>query len=54
MTMGKTRTIEIHSERPANVPEKDQFLEVVRVRQRPKEIRMTRDEYKSRTARTPR
>ncbi len=50
---GKTRTIEIRSERPADVPEKEQFLDLSRIRQQPKEIRMTRDEYKSRTGQDP-
>ncbi len=53
MKFGETRTIEIRSERPADVPEKDQFLQLSRIRQRPKEIRMTRDEYKSRTKKDP-
>jgi FKBP-type peptidyl-prolyl cis-trans isomerase 2 len=48
MTPGKTQTIEIRSERPTDVPEKEQFLELSRIRQWPKEIRMTRDEFKIR------
>jgi FKBP-type peptidyl-prolyl cis-trans isomerase 2 len=53
MTLGKTRTIEIRSERPADVPEKEQFLQLARIRELPKEIRMTGDEYKSRTGKDP-
>jgi FKBP-type peptidyl-prolyl cis-trans isomerase 2 len=53
VTPGKARTIEIRSERPADVPEKEQFLELARIRQRSKEIRMTADEYKSRTGKRP-
>jgi len=54
MQPGETRTMEIRSERPADTPEKDQFLQLARVRPRPKEIRMTREEYKSRTGKDPR
>ncbi|SPF31221.1 conserved exported hypothetical protein [Syntrophobacter sp. SbD1] len=50
MSHGKTQTIKIHSERAADVPEKEQFLELARIKAYPKEIRMTRDEYKSRAA----
>jgi FKBP-type peptidyl-prolyl cis-trans isomerase 2 len=53
MKLGETRTIEIRSELPADVPEKERFLQMARIRQRPKEIRMTRDEYKSRTRKDP-
>ena len=53
MTLGKKKTIEIRSERPANVPEKEQFLQLARIRHRPKEIRMTRDEFKSRQGKDP-
>jgi FKBP-type peptidyl-prolyl cis-trans isomerase 2 len=53
MQPGETRTMEIRSERPAGVPEKDQFLQLARIRPRPKEIRMTREEYKSRTRKEP-
>ena len=35
------------------MPEKDQFLQLARIRAAPKEIRMTRDEYKSRTGKEP-
>jgi FKBP-type peptidyl-prolyl cis-trans isomerase 2 len=52
-TLGKMRTIEIHSERPVDVPEKEQYLELARIRQRPKEIRMTKQEYKSLTGIDP-
>jgi FKBP-type peptidyl-prolyl cis-trans isomerase 2 len=53
MTPGETRTMEIRSERPANVPEKEQFLQMALVRQRPKELTITRDEYKSRRGKEP-
>jgi len=53
MTPGETRTIEIHSERPPNVPLDEQFVQLSLVRQRPKEIRMTKAEYKSRTGKDP-
>ncbi len=51
--LGVTRTIEIRSERPAGVPEKDQFLQLVRTRHYAKEIKMTKDEFKSRTGKDP-
>lgn len=50
---GEKRTIEIRSERPTDMPEREQFLQMARIRQRPKEIRMTRDEYKSRAKKDP-
>jgi len=53
MRLGETRTMEIHSERPADIPEKEQFLELSQVRQESKEVRMTKDEYKSRTGKDP-
>ncbi|HYA42056.1 MAG TPA: hypothetical protein VEF34_12180 [Syntrophobacteraceae bacterium] len=53
MRPDETRTIEIRSERPVAVPEKEQFLELARIMQRPKEIRMSRDEYKSRAGKDP-
>jgi FKBP-type peptidyl-prolyl cis-trans isomerase 2 len=51
--LGETRTIEIRSERASDVPEKEQFLELSRIRQMPKEIRMTADEYKTHTGKDP-
>jgi FKBP-type peptidyl-prolyl cis-trans isomerase 2 len=53
MKPGEARKIEIRSERPADVPEKEQVVQLALVRQRPKELRMTKGEYKSRTSKEP-
>jgi FKBP-type peptidyl-prolyl cis-trans isomerase 2 len=53
MPLGEQRTIEIRSERSADVPAKEQFVQLALVRQRPKELRVTRDSYKSRTGKDP-
>lgn len=53
MKPGESKTIEIRSERPTGVPDKDQVIQMALVRQRPKELRMTRDEYKSRVKKDP-
>jgi FKBP-type peptidyl-prolyl cis-trans isomerase 2 len=50
---GESRTIAIRSERPADVPEKDQSLQMALVRQRPKEITMRVDKYKLRIGKDP-
>jgi FKBP-type peptidyl-prolyl cis-trans isomerase 2 len=53
MPPGETRTIEIRSERSADVPKEDQMLQLARTRQQPKEIKMTVEEYKAQTGSDP-
>ncbi|MFZ0930722.1 MAG: hypothetical protein WAN11_19090 [Syntrophobacteraceae bacterium] len=53
MPMNGSKTIELHADRIAGLPEKNEFLQLSRIRVGPKEIRMTRDEYKSKTGKEP-
>ncbi len=45
--------VELHADRVTGLDAKDEFLQLARVRVRPKEIRMTRDEYKTKTGKEP-
>ena len=53
MKTGEKQSIEIRSQAPANVPRKDQFLQLARIRTRPLEIKMTPAEYKTRFKKEP-
>ena len=49
MPMNGSKTIELHADRITGLSPKDEFLQLARVRVRPKEMKMTRDEFKART-----
>ena len=53
MPLNGSGTIELHADRIAGLPPKDQFLQLARVRVQPKEIRMTGGEFKLRTGKEP-
>ena len=53
MKMNETRTIELHADRIAGLPTKDEFLQLTRVRTYPKELRMTSGEFKTRAGKEP-
>ena len=53
METGKKKTVEVSAERVGDEKKGDHFLKMARVRRREKEIRMTPEEYKSRTGETP-
>jgi FKBP-type peptidyl-prolyl cis-trans isomerase 2 len=53
MPMDGSRTIELHTDRITGLPPKDESLQLARVRVRPKEIKMTADEFKTRTGKEP-
>ena len=53
MKMNETRTIELHADKISGLPPKEEFLQLARVRVRPKEMRMTSGEFKARTGKEP-
>jgi len=53
MAVGEKKTMELASEVPAGLKPDDRFLQMARVRQRAKEIRMSRDQYRFRTGKDP-
>ncbi len=53
MPMNGSKTIELHADRITGLPPKDEFLQLARVREYPKEIRMTIDEFKTRAHKEP-
>ncbi|MGC9966102.1 MAG: hypothetical protein ABSE08_11915 [Syntrophobacteraceae bacterium] len=53
MPVNGAGTIELHADRITGLPSKDEFLQLARVRVRPKEMRMTSDEFKARTGKEP-
>ena len=53
MKMNESRTIELHADRIAGLPTKDEFLQLTRVRTYPKEIEDDQGEFKTRTGKEP-
>jgi FKBP-type peptidyl-prolyl cis-trans isomerase 2 len=53
MKLNGSGTIELHADRIAGLQPQDEFIQLARVRRRPKELRMTSVEFKSRTGKEP-
>lgn len=53
MAVGERRVLDVASGVPAGLKHEDRFLQMARVRQRPKFLRMTPEEYKMRTQKDP-
>jgi FKBP-type peptidyl-prolyl cis-trans isomerase 2 len=53
MAVGERRVLDVASGVPAGLKHEDRFIQMVRVRQRPKFVRMTPEEYKTRTRKDP-
>ncbi|MGO9018928.1 MAG: hypothetical protein ACLQVJ_11315 [Syntrophobacteraceae bacterium] len=53
MPLNGSRTIELHADRIERLQPQDEFLQLARVRVRPKEIRMTGEAFKTRTGKEP-
>ncbi len=53
MKMNGSGTIELHADRIKGLKPQDEFLQLARVRVRPKEVRMTSGEFKARTGKEP-
>jgi FKBP-type peptidyl-prolyl cis-trans isomerase 2 len=53
MKLNGSGTIELHADRIAGLQPQDEFIQLARVRRRPKELRMTSGEFKTRTGKEP-